>query len=175
MELFLLVEPERRAAQAPKLRSLFGDAPYRLDHDYINLHDHEKPGRLYLHGCGQGAGGPSDLVGPTDGGQCYYRYSNGRFFNGLIAVGFELETVQPGHGGFGELRAHASCSAHRKLTCLLRWRSVCCRLAQSKCGVAARLEVAGGGGAGLRPPGRRGGGRRVSLLFPSLSLQCAVC
>ena len=118
MGLFLLVELERRAAQAPKLRSLFGDAPYRLDHDYINLHDHEKPGKLYLHGGGQGAGGPSDLVGPTDGGQCYYRYSNGRFFNGLIAVGFELETVQPGHGGFGELRAHASCCAHRKLTCL---------------------------------------------------------
>ena len=62
---------------APKLRSLFGDAPYRMDHDYVNLHDGEKPGRLYLHGGGQGAGGPSDLVGPTDGGQCYYRYANG--------------------------------------------------------------------------------------------------
>ena len=56
--------------------------------------------QLYLHGGGQGAGGPSDLVGPTDGGQCYYRYANGRFFNGLIAVAFEFETVQPGDGGF---------------------------------------------------------------------------
>ena len=65
---------------APKLRSLFGDAPYRMDHDYLNVHNSEHPGGLYLHGGGQGAGGPSDLVGPTDGGQCYYRYSNGRFF-----------------------------------------------------------------------------------------------
>ena len=74
--------------------------PYRMDHDYLNVHTSDKPGSLYLHGGGQGAGGPSDLVGPTDGGQCYYRYANGRFFNGLIAVGFELETVTPGHGGF---------------------------------------------------------------------------
>eukprot|EP01043_Picozoa_sp_COSAG02_P002006 COSAG02_NODE_44_length_45948_cov_81.673493_25_plen_376_part_00 len=147
---------------APKLSSLFGDAPYRMDHDCtshhhplavvvsvtptflvcltkerpcassdLNVHNSEQPGGLYLHGGGQGAGGPSDLVGPSDGGQCYYRYSNGKFFvrltrlndksmpcaifilprdfhracipycamqNGLIAVAFELETVQPGHG-----------------------------------------------------------------------------
>jgi hypothetical protein len=54
----------------------------------------------FLHGGGQGAGGPSDLVGPTDGGQCYYRYANGRFFNGLVAVAYELESVAPGDGGF---------------------------------------------------------------------------
>ena len=30
---------------------------------------------------------------------CFLQLS-GRFFNGLIAVGFELETVEPGHGGF---------------------------------------------------------------------------
>jgi hypothetical protein len=87
---------------APKLRSLFGDAPYRMDHDYINVLgvDAKPGGTLFLHGGGQGAGGPSDLVGPTDGGQCYYRYSNGKLFNGLIAVAFEFETIQPGDGGF---------------------------------------------------------------------------
>ena len=47
---------------------------------YFQVLNSERRGGLYLHGGGQGAGGPSDLVGPTDGGQCYYRYSNGRFF-----------------------------------------------------------------------------------------------
>ena len=49
---------------------------------------------------GQGAGGPQDVVGPTDGGQCYYHYNNGRFFNGLVTVAFELNDVPPGAGGF---------------------------------------------------------------------------
>ncbi|HCD28749.1 MAG TPA: hypothetical protein DER02_14590, partial [Gammaproteobacteria bacterium] len=44
--------------------------------------------------------GPADLVGPSDGGQCFYRYSNGRFFNGLIAVAFELDDVNASDGGF---------------------------------------------------------------------------
>ena len=47
---------------------------------YFQVLNSERRGGLYLHGGGQGADGPSDLVGPTDGGQCYYRYSNGRFF-----------------------------------------------------------------------------------------------
>jgi hypothetical protein len=84
---------------APYLEALLGEG-YRLDHDYLNVHDAENPGGLFLHGGGQGAGGPTDLVGPTDGGQCYYRCTNGRMFNGLVAVGFELETVPKGAGGF---------------------------------------------------------------------------
>ena len=40
------------------------------------------------------------LVGPTDGGQCYYHYNNGRFFNGLVTVAFELNDVPSGAGGF---------------------------------------------------------------------------
>ena len=84
----------------PYLETLLGNN-YRLDHDYLKI-DSEQSGKgLYLHGGGQGAGGPTDLVGPTDGGQCYYRYSNGRFFNGLVAVAFELDTVPEGSGGFG--------------------------------------------------------------------------
>lgn len=84
---------------APYLETLLG-VNYRLDHDYININNAEKPSKLYLHGGGQGAGGASDLVGPTDGGQCYYRYNNGRIYNGLVAVAFELDTVLPGDGGF---------------------------------------------------------------------------
>ena len=85
---------------APFLEALLG-SKYRLDHDYIKIDSAANPRKqLYLHGGGQGAGGATDLVGPSDGGQCYYRYNNGRFYNGLVAVGFELDTVQPGDGGF---------------------------------------------------------------------------
>jgi hypothetical protein len=83
----------------PYLTLLLGSG-YRLDHDYIKIDSARRAGKLYLHGGGQGAGGATDLVGPTDGGQCYYRCSNGRFFNGLVAVAFELDTVPPGSGGF---------------------------------------------------------------------------
>ena len=85
---------------APYLDALLG-VGYRLDHDYVKVVNAEHPGKLYLHGGGQGAGGPRDSVGGgTDGGQCYYRYNNGRFFNGLVAVAFELETVTTESGGF---------------------------------------------------------------------------
>ena len=85
---------------APFLAAMLG-SKYRLDHDYIKIDSAANPRKqLYLHGGGQGAGGATDLVGPSDGGQCYYRYNNGRFYNGLVAVGFELDTVQPGDGGF---------------------------------------------------------------------------
>ena len=84
----------------PYLEALLG-AGYRLDHDYINVVNAEHPSKLYLHGGGhQGAGGPRDIVGPSDGGQCYYRYNNGQFFNGLLTVVFELDTVTPETGGF---------------------------------------------------------------------------
>ncbi len=84
---------------APYLKTLLG-VNYRLDHDYMLFSNAESSHPMYLHGGGQGAGGPTDLVGPTDGGQCYYRYNNGRFYNGLVAVAFELNTVTPGDGGF---------------------------------------------------------------------------
>ena len=88
------------ATIAPYLETLLG-VGYRLDHDYINVVNAEHPSQLHLHGGGhQGAGGPQDLVGPSDGGQCYYRYNNGRFFNGLLTVAFELDSVSPSSGGF---------------------------------------------------------------------------
>ena len=83
----------------PYLTTLLGNH-FRLDHDYVKVDGAMKDRTLYLHGGGQGAGGPKDLVGPTDGGQCYYRYSNGKFYNGLVAVAFELDTVNPSDGGF---------------------------------------------------------------------------
>ena len=84
---------------APYLEALLG-VGYRLDHDYIKVMNAQRPGQLYLHGGGQGAGGPKDLVGPTDGGQCYYRYNNGRIFNGLVTVAVELNSVSTMSGGF---------------------------------------------------------------------------
>ncbi|MGI9272778.1 MAG: phytanoyl-CoA dioxygenase family protein [Woeseiaceae bacterium] len=73
---------------------------YRLDHDYLKV-DRNGDGReLFLHGGGQGAGRGRDIVGPHDGGQCYYRYNNDKMYNGLVAVAFELKTVNPGDGGF---------------------------------------------------------------------------
>ena len=63
---------------APYLEALLGP-DYRLDHDYIKIDNATNSHRLYLHGGGQGAGGATDLVGPTDGGQCFYRYNNGKF------------------------------------------------------------------------------------------------
>ena len=85
---------------APYLQAFLG-VGYRLDHDYLNVIGEARPGTLYLHGGGQGAGGgPLDVVGPTDGGQCYFRYNNGRFYNGLVAVAYELSDVTPSAGGF---------------------------------------------------------------------------
>ena len=84
---------------APYLETLLGFG-YRLDHDYLNIVNEENRSKLYLHGGGQGAGGPVDIVGSSDGGQCFYRYNNGRFYNVLIAVAFELDNVRPECGGF---------------------------------------------------------------------------
>jgi hypothetical protein len=84
---------------APYLEFMLG-AHYRLDHDYIKIDSQKKNRKLYLHGGGQGAGRGRDIVGPHDGGQCYYHYNNDKMYNGLVAVAFELKTVAPGDGGF---------------------------------------------------------------------------
>ena len=84
---------------APYLETLLGGG-YRLDHDYLKIENEERTNTLYLHGGGQGAGGSRDIVGPTDGGQCFYRYNNGKFYNGLVSVAFELSDVSPQSGGF---------------------------------------------------------------------------
>jgi len=84
---------------APYLEFLLGPH-YRLDHDYIKIDSPKIEKGLYLHGGGQGAGRGRDIVGPHDGGQCYYHCNNDKMYNGLVAVAFELKTVSPGDGGF---------------------------------------------------------------------------
>lgn len=62
---------------------------YRLDH--INVHTHITPGYAggMLHG------------GRDFGGGCqFYRYHDGEFFNGLLAVSFELFDTFANDGGF---------------------------------------------------------------------------
>ena len=99
---------------APYLEELLG-VGYRLDHDYLNVNNAEDHRSLYLHGGGQGAGGDTTLVGPTDGGQCYYRYHKRhvlqRSDRGCVRAehsaarrwGFRLRRGQPQ----GQLRAAA--------------------------------------------------------------------
>ena len=62
---------------------------YRLDH--INVHTHVAEG----YAGGQLHGGWMD-----SGGSQYFRYHDGRFYNGLIAVSFELFDTFDNDGGF---------------------------------------------------------------------------
>ncbi len=62
---------------------------YRLDH--INVHTHVKRG----FAGGQLHGGWAD-----SGGSQFFRYEDGEFFNGLVAVSFELYDTHGNDGGF---------------------------------------------------------------------------
>ena len=74
----------------PYLLNLLG-SQFRLDHDYVHI-IRQGPGPIgsYLHGGGS----------PYDPCQ-YYIYKNGRMYNGLTAVAYNLSDVNPGEGGFG--------------------------------------------------------------------------
>ena len=63
---------------------------FRLDH--VNVHTHVKPGfpGSFLHGGWKGTGGSQ-----------FSAYHDGRFYNGLVAVSFELYDTHPNDGGFG--------------------------------------------------------------------------
>ncbi|MBW4563987.1 MAG: phytanoyl-CoA dioxygenase family protein [Mojavia pulchra JT2-VF2] len=77
-------------AIAPYLFELLGEQ-FRLDHDYVHI-------------IRQGLGpiGPSLHGGGTPYDPCqYYQFKNGRMYNGLTAVAYELIDVHPGEGGFG--------------------------------------------------------------------------
>jgi hypothetical protein len=64
---------------------------FRLDHDYIHIiRQGTGPIGSELHGGGT----------PYDPCQ-YYAYKNGRMYNGLTAVAYNLTDVNPGEGGFG--------------------------------------------------------------------------
>ena len=79
-----LVRRAREAADRPALPT------FRIDH--INVHTHVKKGfpGADLHGGWEWTGGSQ-----------YSRYHNGRFFNGLVSVSFELYDTHPNDGGFG--------------------------------------------------------------------------
>ncbi len=74
----------------PYLLELLGQG-FRLDHDYLHvIYQGKGPVGSFLHG---GAI-------PYDPCQ-YYHFKDGRMFNGLTAVAYELNDVYPGQGGFG--------------------------------------------------------------------------
>jgi hypothetical protein len=71
------------------------DPAFRLDHEYVQVlrprpHDPANaPPSVLLHGGGA----------PFDPSQ-YYRFSDGRMWNGLTVVAYYLRDVHPGDGGF---------------------------------------------------------------------------
>jgi ectoine hydroxylase-related dioxygenase (phytanoyl-CoA dioxygenase family) len=74
----------------PYMRTICGDG-YRLDHDYIDIiRSGLGPIGAMLHGGGA----------PYDPSQ-YYVYHDGRMYNGLTVVAYNLKDVNPGDGGFG--------------------------------------------------------------------------
>ncbi len=74
----------------PYLVDLLG-SQFRLDHDYVHIiRSGQGPIGSFLHNGGT----------PYDPCQ-YYHYKNGRMYNGLCAVAYNLTDVNPGEGGFG--------------------------------------------------------------------------
>jgi hypothetical protein len=64
---------------------------FRIDHVNVN-HFRSNPG-TQLHNSGDGSS--------HAGGSQFSRYQDGRFFNGLLVVAFELKDTTPNGGGFG--------------------------------------------------------------------------
>lgn len=73
----------------PYLEAMLGPG-FRLDHEYADIIRVGKgPIGATLHGGGSPFGAPY-----------YYRYSEGRMYNGLCVVAYNLKDVNPGDGGF---------------------------------------------------------------------------
>ncbi len=66
-----------------------GRPTFRIDH--VNVHTHIKQGF---------AGGMLHGGWKATGGSQFFRYHDGRFYNGLVAVAFELFDTHPNDGGF---------------------------------------------------------------------------
>jgi hypothetical protein len=75
---------------APYLEELIG-LDYRLDHDYCDV---IRSGPNHHSGSLHGGGTPFDSC-------MFYTYHNGKMFNGLLVVAYNLHDVNPGDGGFG--------------------------------------------------------------------------
>ncbi|NJR15503.1 MAG: phytanoyl-CoA dioxygenase family protein [Calothrix sp. CSU_2_0] len=74
----------------PYLAELLGQ-DFRLDHDYIHIiRQGEGPVGSFLHGGGT----------PYDPCQ-FYEFKHGKMYNGLTAIAYELNDVNPSEGGFG--------------------------------------------------------------------------
>ncbi|MBM3215354.1 phytanoyl-CoA dioxygenase family protein [Candidatus Poribacteria bacterium] len=74
----------------PYLEETLGSR-FRLDHVYLDvIRSGKGPIGTILHGGGT----------PFDPSQ-YYRYADGRMYNGLSVVAYNLKTIHPGDGGFG--------------------------------------------------------------------------
>ena len=74
----------------PYVEDLVGPQ-FRLDHDYVDvIRTGKGPIGTVLHGGST----------PYDPSQ-YYHFKDGRMFNGLIVVAYNLKDVHPGDGGFG--------------------------------------------------------------------------
>ncbi len=69
---------------------------FRLDHEYLDVIRPSKDGQAQLSPIGAGLHGGST---PFDAGQ-YFTFRDGRMFNGLTVVAYNLRDVQPGDGGF---------------------------------------------------------------------------
>lgn len=74
----------------PYLLELLGEK-FRLDHEYAHI---LRPGCRETDSVIHGGGTPFD---PCQ----YYHYHNGRMYNGLTAIAYNLTDVLPGEGGFG--------------------------------------------------------------------------
>ena len=79
------------AVRERRARAELPDMPtFRLDH--VNVHTHVSEGfpGSSLHGGWKGTGGAQ-----------FSSYHDGRFYNGLVSVSFELYDTYPNNGGFG--------------------------------------------------------------------------
>lgn len=77
-------------AVLPYLETTLGSR-FRLDHVYVDvIRSGKGPIGTMLHGGGT----------PFDPAQ-YYTFRNGRMYNGLTVIAYNLKTVNPGDGGFG--------------------------------------------------------------------------
>ncbi|WP_238553719.1 phytanoyl-CoA dioxygenase family protein [Fortiea contorta] len=113
-------------AIAPYLLELLGEK-FRLDHDYVHIiRQGLGPIGADLHGGGT----------PFDPCQ-YYLFNNGRMYNGLTAVAYELNDVHPGEGGFGCVPgSHKSNLALPERWRNLEYPSVCVQAVTVKAGSA---------------------------------------
>ena len=91
----LFLELIDNARLATHLEEIIGPR-FRLDHDYLDVIRPAADGQAQLGPIGASLHGGST---PFDAGQ-YFTFRDGRMFNGLTVVAYNLRDVHPGDGGF---------------------------------------------------------------------------